>query len=363
MKGSGRLGLDKKDRAPISTIAWISPNLPGIDAPLPCSGFIPTSQTWMTDRLAQRHTLVEALITALGTTVELSMVVGDLAQAGSEGRSIATNVERGGSLKAECTALVTVCSEYSNGLVLLEQVLESHLQGKIAWPPLKQSLQAYRKGDEDAQQTEPAVHPAQEVYISYAWGDETPQGKQRQELVEMLCASLVKQGVEVRRDCTQINPGDPIRAYMQRLAKGDVILVVLSDRYLRSEACMTELYWIWANARQDPDRFLGRVIPLTLPDADLRHTADRFARAEYWLKESKDLDIKLSQNIRSVGGRIAVQAKLIRDIAAHTSDMLELLVDKFEPRDFKQQAQEEFKEVLDQVKALCLSASSPSLND
>jgi len=318
----------------------------------------------MTDRLAQRHTLVEALITALGSTVELGMVVGDLAQAGSVGRSITTNVVRGGSLKAECTALVTVCSEYSDGLALLEQVLESHLQGKSAWPPLQQSLQAYRKADEVSQPTEPAGHPAKcKVYISYAWGDETPQGKQRQELVEMLCASLGKQGVEVMRDNTQIQPGDRIRDYMQRLAKGDVILVVLSDRYLCSEACMAELYWIWENDRQDPDRFLGRVIPLTLPDAHLRHTADRFARAEHWQEVSKDLEARMSRNFAAVGERTVAQGRLIKDIAAHTSDMLDLLVDKFEPRDFKQQAQEEFKEVLAQIQALCPCASSFSLND
>jgi len=218
--------------------------------PLPCSGFIPTSQTWMTDRLAQRHTLV----------------------------------------------------------------------------------------------------------------DDTPQGKQRQELVEMLCASLGKQGVEVRPDNTQIQPGDRIRDYMQRLEKGDVILVVLSDRYLRSEACMAELYWIWANARQDPDRFLGRVIPLTLPDANLRHTTDRFARAEHWQEVSKDLEERMSRNIAAVGERTVAQGRLIKNIAAHTSDMLDLLVDKFEPPDFERQAQEEFKEVLDQIHALSPSAGSLSPN-
>ncbi len=318
----------------------------------------------MTDRLAQRHTLVEALITALGSTVELGMVVGDLAKAGSVGRWISTNHQQGGSLRAECTRLVDVCSEYSDGLELLEKVLEPHLQGKIAWPPLQQSLEVYRKGDEVSQQTKPAGHPANcKVYISYAWGDETPQGKQRQELVEMLCASLGKQGVEVLLDKTQIQPGDRIRDYMQRLAKGDVILVVLSDRYLRSEDCMAELYWIWDNARHDPDRFLDRLIPLTLPDANLRDTKNRFARAEHWQEVSKDLEARMSRNFAAVGEITVAQARLIKGIADHTSDMLDLLCDKFEPRDFERQAQEEFKEVLAQIQALCPSTGSPPRND
>ena len=344
----------------------------------------------MTDRLTLENELRDALIAALGISYPLERIVDDLAISRPE---IVAAVRFNRAVQLDATQLIRVCWEFDTGLASLREValaalkgrrglprlskafqeclaaqveesgLDSFPQGKIACPPLQQSLQADRKGDEISQQAEPAVHPAQEVYISYAWGDETPQGKQRQELVEKLCASLGKQGVKVRRDSTQIQPGDRIRDYMQRLARGDVILVVLSDRYLRSEACMAELYWIWDNARQKPDRFLGRVIPLTLPDAQLRHTADRFARAEHWQEVSKDLEARMSRHFAAVGERTVAQCRLIKEIAAHTSDMLELLVDKFEPRDFERQAQEEFKEVLDQIQALYPSKGSPTLDD
>jgi Zn-dependent M32 family carboxypeptidase len=117
-----------------------------------------------------------------------------------------------------------------------------------------------------------------------------------------------------------------------------------------------------AASAREPVTDFESALPLTLPDAHLRHTADRFARAEHWQEVSKDLEARMSRNFAAVGERTVAQGRLIKDIAAHTSDMLDLLVDKFEPRDFKQQAQEEFKEVLAQIQALCPNVGSLSPN-
>ena len=40
---------------------------------------------------------------------------------------------------------------------------------------------------------------------------------------------------------------------------------------------------------------------------------------------------------------------LIREFAHNTSNMLEYLVDKLQPRDFERQARESFQEVLNQI--------------
>jgi hypothetical protein len=43
----------------------------------------------------------------------------------------------------------------------------------------------------------------------------------------------------------------------------------LSDKYLRSPYCMTELYSVYQNARQERQEFLNRIIPLVLKDANI----------------------------------------------------------------------------------------------
>jgi hypothetical protein len=115
---------------------------------------------------------------------------------------------------------------------------------------------------------------------------------------------------------------------------------------------MFELYEIWKHAKQDPDLFLKRVIPLILPDAQLRSTGDKLARGEYWLAQKRDLEARLSNGGLDAMGEVSyAKYRLILQFSQQTADMLELLTDKCEPRDFDRQAQEGFREVLAQILA------------
>jgi internalin A len=130
-----------------------------------------------------------------------------------------------------------------------------------------------------------------------------------------------------------------------------MIIVVLSDRYLESDFCMYELNGIWTRACHDENLFLARVIPLILPDAKLKTTQDFLTRGEYWLSQKRDLDDRIGQNLDSVGPLLYERYKLIKQFAEHATDMLLLLLDKHEPRDFERQAQEGFQEVAAQILA------------
>jgi internalin A len=188
-----------------------------------------------------------------------------------------------------------------------------------------------------------------QVFVSYAWGDETPEGRQRANVVDDLCATLGRQGVNVRRDRDELRPGDLISEFMDRLTEGDFVLAVISDKYLRSEYCMYELFRIYRNCADKPDRFLGKVVPLILPDARLDSLANRLQRAIYWTKQEDELKPLIEDNVGTVGTEFFRKFKLIGEFARNTSNMLEHLVDKLQPRDFERQAEEGFKEVLNQI--------------
>jgi len=187
------------------------------------------------------------------------------------------------------------------------------------------------------------------VFVSYAWGDGTPDGQARQKLVETLCARLDEQGVKVRRDQDELRPGELISEFMDRLAEGDFVLTVISDKYLKSEYCMYELFRIYRNCADKPERFLGRVTPLILPDARLDEIEDRLDRADHWTERAKRLEPRIKSSMESVGTSAFRKFRLIGEFARNTSDMLELLVDKLQPRDFDRQADEGFREILAQI--------------
>ena len=188
------------------------------------------------------------------------------------------------------------------------------------------------------------------MYLSYAWQDSTPDGQRYAGLVDILSNAMAAIGITVELDRKQLFPGGRIRSFTRNLGKGDVILVVLSDRYLKSESCMFELYSIWWRARQDPGLSHRGVMTLALPDATLRTPGEILAVSDYWFNQQGDLKAQLEQGgLDAMGASISIRLKMIQQFSRHTVDMLEFLTDQRQVLDFDRQAQEGFREVLDQI--------------
>ena len=71
--------------------------------------------------------------------------------------------------------------------------------------------------------------------------------------------------------------------------------MVLERKYLRSPYCMTELYSVYQNARQERQEFLNRIIPLVLADARVGTWRDHVMYAEYWETEFKAMEQHFTQ--------------------------------------------------------------------
>ena len=102
----------------------------------------------------------------------------------------------------------------------------------------------------------PAHEPSKvlEYYVSYAWGDDTTEGKEREAVVDRLCSEAEARGKRIIRDKTEMRIGDRISTFMDRIGKGAVngrVCIVLSDKYLKSPYCMHELFDVWRNCRED----------------------------------------------------------------------------------------------------------------
>src|SRR5918992_1823593 len=84
--------------------------------------------------------------------------------------------------------------------------------------------------------------PLDSVYVSYSWKVE-----EQNLMVERLEQACRNRGIELKRDRNEIDYGDSIRAYMDKLAVGGGIILVLSDAYFKSSYCMYELREIYRN--------------------------------------------------------------------------------------------------------------------
>lgn len=196
------------------------------------------------------------------------------------------------------------------------------------------------------------IKPGREVFISYAWGDETPAGLERQRVVDGLVDALHQrpEGITVQRDRDVMRPGHLISEFMKRLAASDRVIVVISAKYLRSEYCMYELFQIYQNSRMDAAGFQKRIIPIILSDAGLSgEVLARLQPALHWSRQQKELDDLFKHN-HEVFGESAFRAyKRIGEFARHTSDMINHLLDQFQPRDYDRQIEEGFTELCQQI--------------
>jgi len=196
--------------------------------------------------------------------------------------------------------------------------------------------------------------PSREVFISYAWGDDSPEGRERQRIVDRLVDALRKnpEPIEVRIDREVMRPGELISAFMDRLAAADRVIVVISAKYLRLEYCMYELFMLYQNCRKKAGDFHRRIIPIILPDAGIsERTATRFKPVLYWKQEALELGAIVDANRLQVGTSRHDKYRLIHEFACNSSDMIEYLYDQLQPRDYDRQMEESFPELCEQILA------------
>jgi hypothetical protein len=111
----------------------------------------------------------------------------------------------------------------------------------------------------------------QAVFISYAWGGE------REETVTKIDEALQKRGIKIIRDKRDLGYKGSISGFMERIGQGNCVVVVISDKYLRSPNCMFELVEIAENKQ-----FHDRIFPIVLADANIYDPIKRIDYVSHW---------------------------------------------------------------------------------
>jgi internalin A len=121
------------------------------------------------------------------------------------------------------------------------------------------------------------------VAISYAWGVEgSDGGRDRGRFVDDLHPKLVEWGYEVLRDCSQLKSGDLISQFMVTIGCSRRVIVVLSDKYLSSHYCMTELYYVFQRSLEQEKDFTDRIVPLILGGVRIDRWEDQSDWVGFW---------------------------------------------------------------------------------
>lgn len=117
------------------------------------------------------------------------------------------------------------------------------------------------------------------VYISYAWGGES------ERVANELDVTLQASGITIIRDKRNLGYKGIIRNFMQEIGRGHAVIIIISDKYLKSPNCMYELVEIAKNK----DTY-DRIFPIVLEDADIYDPVNRITYIKHWEKKIKTLD-------------------------------------------------------------------------
>jgi internalin A len=195
-----------------------------------------------------------------------------------------------------------------------------------------------------------ASEKPREVFISYAWGDETPKGRIRAQAVEGLYSALAGDGFVPVRDREHIEPGDRISPFIRRLTRGDFVVAVISDKYLRSPYCMYEIYSLWQKYQGDADDLAQHLVPIVLPEVRIGSLEEREPYVRYWIKRSKKQAPVMRDLGLSASSESQREARLVQAFAQHVDEILVFLKDILMPRKLDIHLDDDFHLVRDALR-------------
>jgi hypothetical protein len=133
------------------------------------------------------------------------------------------------------------------------------------------------------------------VFVSYAWEGES------ERIVNELQQALANHGIEMIRDKHHLAYKGSIKEFEQRIGRGKCIILVVSDKYMRSKHCMYEFVKIWEN-----HNVRERILPIVLPNAQVFDLNRRLEYINYWDEQIELLDksiksVKVVANLTETG--------------------------------------------------------------
>src|SRR5215471_15411629 len=158
--------------------------------------------------------------------------------------------------------------------------------------------------------------PKPEILISYGWGGES------ERIATAVYGALLKaKKYNIIRDKIDLKYKGNIKQFMQRIGKGKFVIVIISDKYLKSENCMYEMLEIKRNRN-----VFKRIFPIVLPDAKIYDELDRIEYLDYWDGKVEALKQK-AETLKSLVGKKTVVEKIdqyadISRVIGEITDML-----------------------------------------
>ncbi len=159
------------------------------------------------------------------------------------------------------------------------------------------------------------------IHFSYAWKNE------QETIVDKLYESLKKDGFNVIRDKVNLEYRGLISGFMKDIGKANIIIVCISDKYLKSRFCMFELYEIYRNCGMSKEAFVQKVFPIREEDINLSDAAVIDTYADYWRAAELEQEAIVKDKSQVTTSEQFAQYDAVKRIAQELGNLLNFLSD------------------------------------
>lgn len=163
-----------------------------------------------------------------------------------------------------------------------------------------------------------------EIFFSYAWGDEKETGESREKIVNDLYESLKSDSYTVVIDKVELGYRGLISNFMGRIGKGDFVIVALTDKYFKSPYCMFELYEVYRNSKFEREEFIKKIYPIRVEKIAFDKPE---IYIDYWKNEKQKLEEFIKKYLTDGIESKFKEFTQIQDITSKIGSILGILKD------------------------------------
>jgi hypothetical protein len=171
------------------------------------------------------------------------------------------------------------------------------------------------------------MNGSKNVFFSYAWGDSHEEGESREAIVNKLYNTLLKDGYTIVRDNANLEYKGFISNFMQQIGRGNVIIVFISDKYVRSPYCMYELYEIARNSRFEKPVFREKIVPVLIEFIDFTKPEVIERYFSFWRIEQDKWEGLIKASIGQLSAEQYSRYEKVKLISQHFGQMVDWLLD------------------------------------
>lgn len=159
------------------------------------------------------------------------------------------------------------------------------------------------------------------IFFSYAWGIE------RESFIDGLYKYLKEEGFNVIRDKMDLGYKGLISDFMSKIGTGRIVIVAITDKYLKSEYCMYELYELFRNCRFEKQQLIKRMFPVKVENINLARPTVISSYINYWINLEREWESLITNTSTRISEEQHIRYRRIKKIATELGSLLDLLSD------------------------------------